>query len=99
MAITPEQEKSLHHAEEVSRVLSNPAIREVFDDMRDENILAWRSIGTTVEQREYHWLMDRCIATMRDLFQVVLDNGTVTQDQIKKAVERQPDLDPKPEGE
>lgn len=92
--ITPMQEEVMHRAQEVSRLMNNPAVQKVFEDIKRINLEEWRRTARTVEDREGHWMLDRAITTIEDLLRAVVDNGEVTKVNVERMLARHPELDP-----
>ena len=94
-----EQEEVMHRAQEVSRLMGNEVVQKVFLDIKDVNLEMWRRTANTPEDREYHWLLDRCVTSVEDMLRAVVDNGIKTRTDIERMIQRHPELDPTPEGD
>lgn len=97
--ISWEEEEIMHRAQEVARLMGNPVVQKVFSDIKEVNIEAWRRTARDTEDREYHWLLDRCVTSIEDMLRAVVDNGIKTRLDIERLIKRHPELDPTHEGE
>ena len=73
----------IKRAEQANWLLNDPTLQEMFSELEEKTIAAWR-VSKDRDFREEAWKMIQAIALVRTELKVIADNGRIMADRLER---------------